>query len=103
MSTDLSVQDISLSELRQQIDEIDRQLVELLAERFRVTQRVGEHKRDHDLPAVDPAREAAQVTRTKELARQAGLDPDIADRLLRFLIDEVVKNHLALKQAGSER
>jgi len=86
-----------LVECRQKIDAIDKQLVVLLTERFRVTQRVGEYKRDHNLPPVDTAREAAQEVRITALATEAGLDPAFARKMLRLIIDEVVKNHKALR------
>ncbi|HJE77094.1 MAG TPA: chorismate mutase, partial [Brevibacterium epidermidis] len=39
-----------LQELRGSIDNIDASLVHLLAERFKLTERVGELKADHGLP-----------------------------------------------------
>lgn len=91
-----------LPELRDDLDRIDEELVRLLAERFRVTQEVGEFKRDNGLPPVDPTREAAQFERIDALATGAGLNPDFAKKFLRLIIDEVVVNHTAL-QAGSHQ
>lgn len=48
---------MDLSIYRKQIDEIDEQLVKLLADRFKVTQKVGEYKKLNNLRAVDPDRE----------------------------------------------
>src|SRR5271169_1396234 len=46
-----------LDHLRDQIDAIDKQLVELLAQRGRVVQQVTQVKQQHDLPTFHPARE----------------------------------------------
>ncbi|HUF44088.1 MAG TPA: chorismate mutase, partial [Aestuariivirgaceae bacterium] len=43
--------------------------------------------------AADPGREAVQVARLRALAEQSHLDPDFAERLIRFIIDEVIRNH----------
>ena len=82
-----------LQDLRASLDNIDNALVYLLAERFRITGKVGVYKKAHGLPPVDPSREASQLARIQQLATQAGLDPDFAGRMLRVIIDEVVQHH----------
>lgn len=86
----------NLSVLRQKIDDIDAQLIELLALRFELTKEVGEIKKHTQLPAVDSSREAAQMQRIAALAKQHGLDQVFAQRFLRMVIDEVVAHHQAL-------
>ena len=88
-----------LSRYRQSIDNIDAALVYMLAERFKVTKAVGELKAKIDLPPADPEREARQIGRLRELARDADLDPDFTEKFLRFIIDEVIRHH-AREQAG---
>jgi chorismate mutase len=82
-----------LPKLREDIDAIDRELVRLLGERFRVTEEVGHYKKEHGLPPVDESREAAQAAKIEELAEEAELDPDFTLRLFRVIIDETVKRH----------
>lgn len=86
----------TLEDLRKSLDTIDAALMSLLAERFRVTHKVGLYKKAHGLPAVDQDREAAQFARIEELAKQVGLDPAFAAKALRLIIDEVVANHKVL-------
>jgi chorismate mutase len=85
-----------LARLRSSIDNIDAALVHLLAERFKATQQVGELKADQGLPPADPAREARQIDRLRELARDAGLDPQFAEKFLNFIIAEVIRHHEAI-------
>jgi chorismate mutase len=85
-----------LRELRDSIDNIDAALVHLLAERFKCTQRVGRLKAAHHLPAADPAREARQIARLRQLAETAKLDPGFAEKLLNFIIAEVIRHHETL-------
>lgn len=86
-----------LSSLRGSIDNIDAALVHMLAERFKCTQAVGELKAAHDLPPADPAREEKQITRLRQLAADADLDPAFAEKFLNFLIEEVIRNHKAIR------
>ncbi|MDJ1133207.1 chorismate mutase [Streptomyces iconiensis] len=91
-STDDSVR-AELGALRDSIDNIDAAVVHMLAERFKCTQRVGRLKADHQLPPADPAREARQIARLRELAHDAKLDPAFAEKLLNFIIAEVIRHH----------
>lgn len=88
-----------LARYRATIDNLDAALVHLLAERFRCTQLVGELKAQLDLPPSDPGREAQQVARLKELAVESGLDPVFAKKFFRFIVDEVIGHHEAIREA----
>jgi chorismate mutase len=65
----------------------------MLAERFRCTQAVGVLKAMHGLPPADPARETQQIARLRQLAQDANLDPDFAEKFLNFVIKEVIRHH----------
>jgi chorismate mutase len=78
---------------RATIDNLDAALIHILAERFRTTKVVGAYKAEHDLPPADPAREQQQVDRLRRLAAEADLDPDFAEKLLNFIIQEVIRHH----------
>jgi len=57
-----------LLEIRKSIDNLDNALVAILAERFRLTERVGFIKLENDLPSQDGERERAQQLHYSELA-----------------------------------
>lgn len=88
----------SLEQYRQSIDNIDAALIYMLAERFKVTQAVGRHKAEHALPPADPGREERQITRLRQLAADAQLDPVFAEKFLRFIIDEVIRHHQQIRE-----
>lgn len=85
--------DAVLAAYRKSIDNIDAALIHMLAERFRITQAVGEYKAEAGLPASDPAREARQIERLRALAVDADLDPEFSEKFIRFVIDEVIRHH----------
>lgn len=82
-----------LDRLRGSIDNMDSALVHLLAERFKVTKRVGELKASAGLPAADPERESRQIERLRAIAVDADLDPEFAEKFLTFIVTEVVRHH----------
>jgi chorismate mutase len=89
----------TLSHFRDSIDNIDAALVFMLAERFKITQAVGEFKARSSLPPADPAREEKQIERLRQLARDAKLDPDFTEKFLRFIIDEVIRHHQKIRDS----
>jgi chorismate mutase len=85
--------DLVLAGYRKSIDNIDAALIHMLAERFRITQAVGEYKVKAALPPADPAREQHQVARLRKLAEEADLDPEFSEKFIRFVIEEVIRHH----------
>lgn len=83
----------ALTGFRRSIDNIDAALIHMLAERFRITQAVGEYKAKNQLPPADPGREQSQIQRLRKLAEEADLDPEFSEKFIRFVIDEVIRHH----------
>ena len=86
-----------LQRLRASIDNIDNAVIHMLAERFKCTQAVGKLKAEHDLPPADKAREAAQIARLRQMADDADLDPEFAEKFLNFIVTEVIRHHEQLR------
>ncbi|MBT5682033.1 MAG: chorismate mutase [Gammaproteobacteria bacterium] len=87
-----------LDELRTKIDDIDNAIIAKLAERFKITNQVGEYKTANNLPAKDTDREAKQYQRITELALQHDLDPAFAEAFLAVVIERVIQNHEEIAQ-----
>ncbi len=75
-----------LEQLREAIDRIDQQLVDLLAQRRQVVQQVTAIKQKHDLPTFHPAREENLISARRAQATEAGLDPDYVEDLFRTVL-----------------
>lgn len=85
--------------LRDSIDNLDAALIHIMAERFKITQEVGELKAKVGLPPADPEREAQQVARLRRLAEASHLDPEFAEKLVSFIMAEVVRHHTQIRDA----
>jgi chorismate mutase len=90
-----------LLRVRAQIDRIDSGLVLLLANRFALTQRVGELKAEHGLEALDPERESRKLADIRALCETHGVNPDLVAEILEQVMREVVKNHKLIKAKQS--
>ena len=95
----MSTPEDQLLRLRRSIDNVDAVLIHTLAERFKLTQAVGELKAAHAMPPSDPAREAAQIARLRRLAEEAELDPEFAEKFITFVIAEVIHHHERIASA----
>jgi chorismate mutase len=72
--------------LRIEINRLNTEIVEKLAERVEVALRIGELKRRYQLPIVDRGRESKVYQYVKELALKKGIDPDGVVRIFREII-----------------
>lgn len=76
-----------LEAIRKRIDEVDARLVVLLAERAALVGDVVHFKRAHHMAVVDRGREDRMLERVARLAREHGVDPRVAQQVLRTIID----------------
>jgi chorismate mutase len=76
----------SLPLLRKQIEEVDRELIDLISRRCQLARATGVEKSSAGLPLEDPAREARVVRLGASLARDRGLDEEGVRQILWCLI-----------------
>jgi chorismate mutase len=60
---------MDIADWRRRIDEIDRQLVEILNRRAQAAQEIGRLKRDSDLPIYEPDRERIVLEQVQKINR----------------------------------
>ena len=77
-----------LSKLRDQIDAVDKQLIDLLAERLALVHKVGEVKTEHGLPIYVPEREADMLGKRRAEAEKKGVPADLIENILRRIMRE---------------
>jgi chorismate mutase/prephenate dehydrogenase len=78
--------DVTLDELRRGLNDLDRQLLTLIAERQRVSREVARVKRETGYPTRDYKRERDVILGARQAAEDFGVSPDLAENLMRMLI-----------------
>ena len=78
--------DKTLAQLRDHIDDVDGQLIQLLKLRNELTSQVGEVKSQTGMPIYVPSRESEMIAARREQAESIGLSPDLAEDVLRRVI-----------------
>lgn len=71
---------------RQRIDEIDEQILDLLAERAKTVQEVIRTKVENQLPVFIPEREHQKSEAFKKMAEEKGIKPEWAEDFLRLIM-----------------
>ncbi|OXT01552.1 chorismate mutase [Notoacmeibacter marinus] len=77
----------TMRELRQQIDAIDADLMELLALRSTYIDRAIELKQVEKLPARVPTRVAEVLSNARRAANDRGFDPELAETIWHEIVE----------------
>ena len=92
-----------LGRLRERLNEIDRELLELAAERQQIVHEIGQVKASRGLPTRDFEREKQVLERARTNAAALGLPPQLAERLMSELIAVSLERQEADRIAASDR
>lgn len=76
----------ALQEAREMIDQVDRELLELLARRAGLSRRAGRAKAAMGAAVLDPQRESALMRDRRAWAQDAGLDPGVAEEVFQTIL-----------------
>ncbi len=77
---------MTLDELRRQLDRLDRQLLEIIAERQSTSREIARVKRSTGYPTRDYRREREVIVGARQEAETLGVPPDTAEAVMRLLI-----------------
>ncbi|WP_101297645.1 chorismate mutase [Halegenticoccus soli] len=78
---------MTLDELREEIEEIDRDIVELIARRTYVADTIARVKVERDLPTTDESQEERVMERAGENAERFEVDANLVKAIFRLLIE----------------
>ena len=92
-----------LGRLRERLNELDRELLERVAERQRIVREIGQTKAYRGVPTRDYERERYVLEKARATALGLGLSPAFAERLFRQLIETSLERQEADRIAASGR
>jgi chorismate mutase/prephenate dehydratase len=76
-----------LASLRDRIEAVDRQIIQLIGERLAIVEGVAEAKLASASPFRDRQREESLIARLREIAAAANVDPHQIERMYRVIMD----------------
>jgi chorismate mutase len=79
--------EMSLAELREEIETIDREIVELIARRTYVAETVAQVKDERDMPTTDEDQEQRVMDRAGLNAERFDVDANLVKAIFRLLIE----------------
>lgn len=86
----------SLALLRQQIDRIDDELLELLDRRMRVAREIGVYKKENSMPVIQAGRYSDLMERRVKSARELGMSADFMRSVLAAIHEESVRQQIEI-------
>ena len=87
-----------LSVLRKQIDELDEQLLTLLAKRMRISQEIGTYKLEHNMPVLQSGRYDQLLKSRQDMGSKLNLSGEFVDSIVKAIHEESVRVQLDLKK-----
>lgn len=84
----------NLCALRHQIDEIDNNLIELLAKRMRISREIGQYKRDHNMKVVQTDRYSEILCKRGAQGVLSGMSADFVKEIFEAIHGESVRQQI---------
>ena len=85
-----------LKTLRHQIDEVDQELVELLAKRMRISREIGQFKKEHSMPVLQMGRHDEIMQTRCNAAKEMEMDPEFMKTVLQAIHEESVRQQIEI-------
>ena len=91
---DMNASTESLNELRSEIDKLDDELLDLLARRMRVSQRIGAYKKEHNMPVLQARRYEEMLGRRARQAVERGMDREFMRTVMQAIHEESIRQQM---------
>lgn len=83
-----------LSQLRKQIDEIDNELIDILAKRMRISREIGQYKKEHGMTIVQTTRYSEILDKRGAQGSILGIDPECIKGIFEHIHEESVNQQM---------
>ena len=85
-----------ITQLRHQIDELDNQLMDLLAKRMRVCREIGLYKKEHNMTVLQPTRYNEILDKRGAQGSLCGMDSDFIKHVFESVHEESVRQQMEI-------
>ena len=86
----------SIQQLRKQIDELDNQLMEILAKRMEVCREIGRYKKEHNMTVLQASRYNEILEKRGVQGSLTGMAPDFVAKVFENIHEESVRQQIAI-------
>lgn len=93
--------DDNIEDLRSRIDSIDKEIIQMMGNRIKVAQKIGEYKKKQNIAILQPARWNEIIESTMEQAKPLGLSEEFISRLLKAMHQESINHQEQIMQSDS--
>ena len=84
----------NITALRKQIDEIDNNLMDLLAKRMRISREIGQYKKEHGMTILQTSRYNEILEKRGAQGALCGIDPECIKQIFETIHEESVKQQM---------
>ncbi|MGP1547537.1 MAG: chorismate mutase [Prevotella sp.] len=85
-----------ITQLRHQIDELDNQLMELLAKRMRVCREIGQYKKEHNMTVLQTQRYKEILDKRGVQGAMCGMSAEFAAKIFEHIHEESVRQQMEI-------
>lgn len=85
-----------ITQLRRQIDEVDNQLMELLARRMRICREIGEYKKEHNMTILQAVRYNEILEKRGAQGVLMGMGPEFVAKVFESVHEESVRQQMEI-------
>jgi isochorismate pyruvate lyase len=93
----------NIEDIREAIDELDREIITLLGRRFQYVKGIVKFKNKNEQSIVAIERKEAVLRSCRKLAIENGLDPDVIEALYMNLINHFIAEELKMIREDNEK
>lgn len=85
-----------ISQLRKQIDELDNQVMDILAKRMRVCREIGQYKKEHNMTVLQAQRYNEILDKRGAQGTLCGMDSDFIKKIYEAIHEESVRQQIEI-------
>lgn len=86
----------SLTELRQLVDEIDTELLSILAKRMRISKEIGQYKKEHNMPVLQTNRYDEILAKRSNQAKEIGVESHFLKKIFEAIHEESIRKQIEI-------